>query len=141
MKNGKVNKQYLVVSLIATITILIVGAIILFGNNKSSVNSTDIQSTSANNNDNLGTQIIEMTAKNGFNPNKFTIKAGKKTILRITTNGTYDCSSSIRIPSLSISKFLDPTGTADIEISAQTSGTEIDGTCGMGMYPFKINII
>jgi len=84
-----------------------------------------------------GKQIIEITAKGGYLPRVSTAKADVPTVLRLNTQGTFDCSSSVRIPTLSISKNLPPSGVTDIDLGAQKVGT-LDGTCGMGMYPFEI---
>jgi len=85
-----------------------------------------------------GTQIIEITARGGYQPGTSVAKAGVPTIIRFQTNGTFDCSSSVRIASLGISKSLPQTGTTDIDIGSQ-SATIVRGSCGMGMYPFEIN--
>jgi len=94
--------------------------------------------TKVNKNENSEKQIIEITAKGGYNPRVSTAKAGIPTILRINTNGTFDCSSSIRIPSLGISKYLPQSGVTDIDLGINQTGT-LYGSCGMGMYPFQIN--
>ena len=86
-----------------------------------------------------GKQIIEVTARGGYNPRDITAKAGVLTILRMKTSGTFDCSSAFVIPSLGIQKMLPSTGVTDFEIPAQTSGSSINGTCGMGMYRMQIN--
>ncbi|OHA79764.1 MAG: hypothetical protein A2675_04105 [Candidatus Yonathbacteria bacterium RIFCSPHIGHO2_01_FULL_51_10] len=85
-----------------------------------------------------GTQIIEIKAKGGYLPRKSVAKAGVPTIIRFDTNGTFDCSSSVRIPSMNISKVLPQTGSTDIDIGIQPVAT-LDGICGMGMYPFEID--
>jgi len=85
-----------------------------------------------------GKQIIEIEARGGYSPRKSTAKAGTSTILRFKTSGTFDCSSSIRIPSLNISKILPQSGTTDIDIGSQNLGV-LQGSCGMGMYPFEID--
>ena len=85
-----------------------------------------------------GKQIIEINTKGGYSPQLSEAKAGMPTILRFKTNGTFDCSSSIRIPSMNISKILPNTGTTDIDLGMQKLGT-LSGTCGMGMYTFKVN--
>lgn len=85
-----------------------------------------------------GQQIITIMAKGGFSPAMTTADAGVPTTLRVSTNGTYDCSSAISIPSLGYSKNLAPNGATDIEIPAQVAGTTINGTCSMGMYNFAI---
>ena len=85
-----------------------------------------------------GKQIIEITAKGGYQPRKSIAKAGIPTVIRFNTSGTFDCSSSIRIPSLGISKILPQTGSTDIDIGSPTVAT-LQGTCGMGMYPFEVD--
>lgn len=84
-----------------------------------------------------GKQIIEISAKGGYQPRKSVAKAGIPTIIRFDTNGTFDCSSSVRIPSMNITKALPQTGTTDIDIGSQKVAT-LQGTCGMGMYPFEV---
>lgn len=85
-----------------------------------------------------GKQIINFRAKGGYQPRQSVAKAGIPTILRFNTSGTFDCSSSVRIPSLDISKFLPQSGVTDIDIGVPSAGL-FKGTCGMGMYPFEID--
>ena len=82
-------------------------------------------------------QIIEIRAKGGYQPRASVAKAGLPTILRFNTAGTFDCSSSVRIPSMGVSKMLPQSGTTDIDLGSPTLGTLV-GSCGMGMYPFEI---
>jgi plastocyanin domain-containing protein len=84
-----------------------------------------------------GKQIIEISAKGGYQPRKSIAKAGIPTIIRFNTKGTFDCSSSVRIPSMNISKSLPQTGSTDIDIGEGKLGT-LQGSCGMGMYPFEV---
>ena len=86
-----------------------------------------------------GKQIIEVTARGGYNPRDIIAKAGVPTILRMKTSGTFDCSSAFVIPSLGIQKMLPSTGATDFDIPAQVPGSTINGTCGMGMYSLHIN--
>jgi len=58
-----------------------------------------------------GQQVIDITAKGGYTPRTSVAKAGLPTIVRFITNGTFDCSSFIRIPSMGISKALPQTDT------------------------------
>lgn len=96
------------------------------------------QTTNANNVSIVdGKQIIEITARGGYQPRKSIAKAGIPTIIRFNTKGTFDCSSSVRIPSLNISKSLPQTGSTDIDIGSGKLGT-LQGSCGMGMYPFEV---
>ncbi len=84
-----------------------------------------------------GIQIVEITARGGYQPRKSVAKAGVPTVIRFDTNGTFDCSSSVRIPSLNISKILPQSGSTDIDIGTGQLGI-LEGMCGMGMYQFNI---
>jgi plastocyanin domain-containing protein len=84
------------------------------------------------------TQIIEIDAKGGYSPKQTSAKANIPTVLRVKTDGTYDCSSAIRIPSLGYSKLMQPTGVTEITVPPQKKGTTLQGLCTMGMYNFKI---
>ena len=86
-----------------------------------------------------GKQIVTIKAKDGFRPDNISLKAGIPTTLSVKTSNTYDCSSSISIPSLKILKSLPTTGTTDVDIPAQSSGSSIVATCGMGHYPLTLN--
>lgn len=112
---------------------LIVGVVIL------SKNSTQEEVLSVNNVTMVdGTQFIDLTAKAGYSPRKSSAKAGVPTVLRVNTNGTFDCSSVVRIPSMDLSKNLALTGVTEIPLGSPSVGV-LKGTCGMGMYPFEIN--
>ncbi len=84
-----------------------------------------------------GVQIIEIDAKGGYLPRKSIAKAGMPTTIRFNTVATFDCSSSVRIPSMNISKLLPQTGSTDIDIGIHEAGP-LEGSCGMGMYPFEV---
>jgi plastocyanin domain-containing protein len=85
-----------------------------------------------------GVQIVEIQARGGYWPRKSIAKAGVPTVLRFDTKGTFDCSSSIRIPSMGVSKVLPQTGSTDIDLGEQATST-LSGSCGMGMYPFEVS--
>lgn len=85
-----------------------------------------------------GTQIVEVSVKGGYHPQKSIAKAGVPTVIRFETNGSYDCSSSIRIPSLGIAKVLPQSGATDIGVGTPQAGA-LRGTCGMGMYSFEVD--
>lgn len=85
-----------------------------------------------------GTQFIDITAKGGYSPRAITAKAGVPTIIRVTTNETFDCSASIVIPKLSYQKFLQPSGIEEIALTAQQAQGTLQGLCAMGMYNFQI---
>ena len=85
-----------------------------------------------------GVQIIDLQVRGGYSPQKTVAKAGIPTTIRFVTNNVFDCSRSVRISSLNISKVLPQTGSTDISIGTQTVGS-FKGTCGMGMYPFEVD--
>ncbi len=112
---------------------IIGGAIILASNTSNAENPVAENNVTIVN----GKQIVEIKAKGGYFPRKSVAKAGMPTILRINTKGTFDCSSAVRIPSMNISRMLPQSGSTDIDLGSQKVAT-LYGTCGMGMYPFKI---
>ncbi len=85
-----------------------------------------------------GMQFIDISAKGGYSPRVVVAKAGMPTTLRVATNGTFDCSSSLVIPKLSYQKFLPSSGTEDIPISAEQAQGTLQGLCAMGMYSFQV---
>ncbi len=87
-----------------------------------------------------GKQIVEINAKGGYLPRISQAKAGIPTTIRFNTSNTFDCSASIRIPSVGVSKMLPNTGSTDIDIGVQKEG-RFKGSCGMGMYPFEIEFV
>ncbi len=110
-----------------------VGGAILWVN-KSNVSPTvDVNNVSVVD----GVQIVQISAKGGYRPRKSIAQVGIPTIVRFDTSGTFDCSSSVRIPSMDISKILPQTGITDIDIGIQEVSV-LQGSCGMGMYPFEI---
>ena len=86
-----------------------------------------------------GKQFIDITAKGGYSPRVVTAKAGMPTVLRVQTNGTFDCSASLVIPKLSYQKFLQSSGTEEIIISPEAAQGTMKGLCSMGMYSFEID--
>ncbi len=83
-------------------------------------------------------QYIDMTAKAGYYPKVINALANKKTLLKVHTSNTLDCSSALVIPSINYRKNLPVSGTTEIEIPPQKAGTIIKGSCSMGMYTFNI---
>ena len=86
-----------------------------------------------------GRQIVEINAKDGYTPKVSTVKAGMPTVLRFNTKGTFDCSSQVSIPSMNISQALPPSGITEVALGTLEEGV-LQGMCGMGMYPFQINV-
>lgn len=86
-------------------------------------------------------QYIDMTAKGGYTPTSITAKANTKTILKVKTSNTFDCSSAIVIPGIGYRDNLPPTAVTEITIPPQKENTVLKGTCTMGMYRFSIKFI
>lgn len=123
------------------IAILVLGGALalgfsLGGNDQDNANSADLSSVVSMQG---SQQIIDITAKGGYSPRVINAKANTPTTLRVATNGTYDCSSSLVIPKLNYRANLDPTGVREIAIAADQAQGTLQGVCGMGMYSFKVN--
>ena len=114
--------------------VLIGGAILLVGTGSGQATAASVANVSLIN----GKQIIEIGVKGGYSPKLTAAKANMPTILRMKTNGTFDCSSGVVIPSLSYRQNLPPSGETDIEVPPQQSGTTLQGVCVMGMYHFAV---
>ncbi len=138
------SEQKRVIIAMVVIGVIVVGffgALVLLNEDSfKTSSSTQTTGTEAKNNVSSqdGKQIIVLTAKGGYTPRRSVAKAGIPTVLRVNTNGTFDCSSAIRIPELKLSKNLPPTGETDIDLGTPKAGL-FSGTCGMGMYPFEID--
>ncbi len=121
------------------ISIVIAGALIgaaIFYTGVRSTGGTDVPANNVSIVD--GKQIVEVSVQGGYRPRKSIAKAGVPTVLRFVTNNTYDCSSSVRIPSMGYSAFLPSTGKTDVDLGVQQAGV-LRGSCGMGMYTFEID--
>lgn len=115
---------------------VIIGGAIVFGG-KSDNSAQAVQNVSMEGEK----QIIEINAKGGYSPKLTTAKAGVPTVLRVKTNGTYDCSSGLSIPALGFKKSLEATGVADIEVAPQLAQGTLEGVCSMGMYTFSVTFL
>ena len=83
-------------------------------------------------------QVIQLSARGGYSPRQSVAKAGIPTIIRFSTDNTFDCSRSVRIPSIKYSGILPQSGNTDVNIGTQSVGL-FTGSCGMGMYPFEVD--
>ncbi len=119
------------------IGVVIIGGAIWYSGRKNtgSVAIADAHNVSVSD----GKQIVAIDVKGGYLPKVSTAKSDMPTVLRMTTNGTFDCSSGVTIPSLGYRKILPQSGTTDIEVPPQKAGTTLDGVCVMGMYHFTVN--
>ncbi len=124
-------------STIIIVVLVAFGALLLFRGNGDGTPSVSAPASNVSIVD--GQQIVRISVKGGYQPGVSTVKAGVPTTLRFETNGTFDCSSSVRIPAFNISRILPPSGTTDIALGSLSQGT-IQGTCGMGMYRFSLDV-
>ena len=126
----------------STIIAVIIGVVLVGGTLMftKKTPARQLETTTAVNNvtETDGIQSISIIAKGGYSPKLVTAKADTKTILKVQTNGTFDCSASLNIPALSYQKNLPATGITEVELPPQKAGTTIEGLCGMGMYKFEI---
>ena len=128
------KKLILPVISVLTTTVLAFGLLYIFF---FSSNNTALGSAVTDGN----SQVLRMSAKGGFTPQKSTIVANKATVLRVSTKDTFDCSSTLEIPQLAINQSLPISGTTDIALPPQTAGTVLKGQCGMNHYQFEIDVI
>ena len=121
----------------STVLSVIVAAAIIGGALYFATRSPEVAST-----DNVtienGKQIVEIKAKGHYSPALTSAQANIPTTLRVQTDGTFDCTSILRVPSIGYQKNLPPSGTMDIELPPQTAGATVQGICSMGMYSFRV---
>lgn len=82
---------------------------------------------------------IDITA-HGYTPNYIQVKRGEQVNLTLKSEGVYSCAAAFRIPSLGISKNLQPNDTQVIAFTPTRVG-KIPFTCSMGMYTGVIEVI
>lgn len=116
-------------------SVVVIGAALVFSLGGSSGASTENVSIVD------GKQVITITAKGGYLPRNTTAKAGVPSVLKMDTNGTYDCSIALSIPSIGYRNNLPPQGETLIDVPAQPAGTKMRGICSMGMYSFTVNFL
>jgi uncharacterized protein len=86
-----------------------------------------------------GVQYVKINAKGGYQPGITNAQAGIPTKLVMKTNGTYDCSLALVLPSINFQKMLPLSGETEIDLGTPSSGELFKGLCSMGMYNFTIN--
>lgn len=123
--------------IIITLGLLIGMGVIFFGG--SSGTETSLNDNGQNVEVRDGIQYITIHAKGGYSPKVSSAKADIPTKLIVKTNGTYDCSVALVIKSIGYQKVLQQTGEEVIDLGTFQAGSELRGTCSMGMYSFVIN--
>lgn len=82
---------------------------------------------------------IFLSVKNdGYFPRTLSAPADTAVTLNLITNQTYSCARDFVIPSLNVYQLLPDTGTMQVSIPAQPTGTTLFFTCSMGMYTGQI---
>ena len=109
---------------------LVISLGIIFSKGKEGLQSVEIKN---------GIQYIRIEAGGGYSPEKTLAKAGIPTKLIMKTDGIFDCSASLVLPSIRFQKVLPQTGETEIDIGIPVAGVPFKGLCGMGMYSFEIN--
>lgn len=123
---------------------IIVGVLVIVGVLTMVNKSSATPNQSSNNTAVLGAdgqQTIEITARGGYSPRYVEAQANTPVTLVMKTRNAYDCSIALVIPKLKVRQNLPITGDTPFAIPPQAPGTEITGTCTMGMYFFKIKFI
>lgn len=77
---------------------------------------------------------------NGYSPNYITVKKGSPVTIKLTAKNAYSCASAFRIPSLGVSKNLQPNETYTFSFTPDKKGI-IPFSCSMGMYTGVIEVI
>lgn len=135
-----IKKSTLTTTGIVAVTVIFLATVVGFlamqnSDGKNVTSNTDVVSISGD------TQYIDIEAKGGYFPEFIEAQADIKTVLRVSTKNTFDCSSALTIPSLDVQENLPANGKTEISLEPQEKGYELDGTCSMGMYSFKIRFV
>ncbi len=84
------------------------------------------------------TQVVSILAKGGYSPELSVAKANFPTILRLITDGTFDCSLALTVPLVGYRENLPTSGVTEIVLPSQNAGAVVNGVCTMGMYSFSV---
>jgi uncharacterized protein len=88
-----------------------------------------------------GPQAVQINVTSGgYSPNYIKVKKGLPVSLTLVGKGGFSCASAFRIPSLGISKNLQPNESYTFSFTPKEKG-KIPFTCSMGMYSGVIEVI
>ena len=133
---SKKDKSIVKVFVMSTVVILLFFVVALFLVSKFGA-SKPVVSSDARLED--GKQIVEVTAHGGYSPGIIKAQADTETVLKITSDNAFGCERALSIRQLGITKILPINGETEIELGKQEPGSNIIGSCSMGMYSFEIN--
>ena len=117
------------------LALIFIGGAIIFARNGAKTDTAVSQNNVSVAN---GKQIIEIDAKGGYSPSVTIAKANIPTVIKVKTQGTFDCSSALVIQSIGYRANLPPSGETLIEVPPQEAGSTLRGMCAMGMYNFSV---
>jgi len=87
------------------------------------------------------TQTADITiTSSGYSPTYIRVKKDSLVTINLISKDAYSCASAFRIPSLGISKNLQPNETTIVTFTPKNTG-KIPFTCSMGMYSGIIEVI
>lgn len=95
-----------------------------------SESSSPAQASSVNSDGSIRLQV----ENEGYFPQTLRADANTPIKLNLVTDQTYSCARDFVIPALGFYQLLPDTGTVQVDIPAQPSGTRMFFTCSMGMY-------
>jgi uncharacterized protein len=79
-------------------------------------------------------RLVLNVENEGYFPQTLRADGNTPVQLNLVTDKTYSCARDFVIPALSFYELLPETGTVQVDIPAQPSGTRMFFTCSMGMY-------
>ena len=86
-----------------------------------------------------GRAVLVLNAvDDGYEPKTLHAPANTPVTLQVVTDEVYSCSRAFLIPDIDYGVILQATGTQDVDIPAQATGTVLPFTCSMGMYTGEI---
>lgn len=136
--------QQKLTALAVLLVTLLVGAALLFGGG-GEAGTGSARGTAGKTTANVGeaimedgVQYIDIEARGGYTPRTTRAQAGVPTVIRMTTDSTYDCSLALVIRDLEYQNFLPQTGVTEIEVPADKAQGTLRGMCSMAMYHFEV---
>lgn len=133
------REKFLKIAALAVLYLGIVsanGALIAFG----SPISFSLPTTSSPQESVTNQNVTISITSAGYSPNVIRIKKDVPVTITLTTQNAFTCASAFRIPSMGISKNLQPNDSQVISFTPKVSG-KIPFTCSMGMYSGVIEVI
>jgi plastocyanin domain-containing protein len=104
------------------------------------VNFHKISATTNKENLASSAQIIDIRVTNdGYSPSNIVVKKGTPVMIRVTSKNAYSCALAFRVPSLGVSKNMQPNDSYIFTFTPNETGS-IPFFCSMGMYRGLIEV-